>query len=116
MADLPGDIQAAAELLRANGYAVVTAWQARFWDAWLSESHERERALHDELTRTVQEIGFLESHCAELLNGSRPMWWRAFRKRWANHKAYRMPVIGVDPRVSRPSVRERLEKLEATDA
>lgn len=98
----PEDITAAADLLRAHGYAVVTATQAKRWDSWLAEAHDRERAQHDENWRLMQEISLLEARCSELLQGRRPTWWREFRKRWRGDLSWlRNPVVGHEPLTDR---------------
>lgn len=95
----PDEIRAAAELLRANGYAVVTRSQAEHWDRWLAESHDREREHYDVNVRLYHELGFLEAHVERLLGGSRPAWWREFRRRRRTDSHLHNPVVGRDPAV-----------------
>lgn len=92
------DVTAAAQLLRDHGYSVVTAVQAEMWERWLRESHEREHEAHEATARHAGEVTYLLDRCAELLNGSRPRWYREARRRWNDLGWHHRPIVPVDPR------------------
>lgn len=74
----------ACDLVRANGYVVVSTVENEMWATWLRESYDRNRKVHDEVQQCLWQIGFLMARCEELLDGRRPRWWRRARKWWAD--------------------------------
>lgn len=74
----------ACNLVRANGYAIVTQTQADWWDRWLRESHAREMELHDQAVRLIGGYGLLLDRATLTLAPSRPRWLREARRWWNN--------------------------------
>lgn len=110
----PDSLAVCADALRAAGYAVVTQAQADMWDSWLAESHAREGKVQDELVRLSQMTAGLMAACRELLNGSRPRWWREYVTTWNDYRSHTAPVVGREPRTKRPG--ERLVLLMGLEA
>lgn len=74
----------ACDLVRANGYVVVSAVENEMWHQWLRQSYDRNRTAHDEVQQCLWQIGHLMHHIEQLLEGARPRWWRRARKWWAD--------------------------------